>query len=81
MYGLKYYNVKCDHWSKWAHKLEQAHELLGDSLKGVPIVTFVEKRSVAQAMYMTHLVADKWFRTDFTAIKDMFEVQTINSVR
>ena len=56
-------------------------EMLNKKENSLPIVPYVDNRSVTQSLYSTKLVDDKRLRIDIAAIKESIEKEEIGTVR
>ena len=56
-------------------------DILGVSAKTIPIIAYVENKSVIEAIYSTKLVDDKWLRVDITAISQSLARDEVSEIK
>ena len=56
-------------------------DILGVSTKTIPIIAYVENKSVIEAIYSTKLVDDKWLRVDIAAISQSLARDEVSEIK
>jgi len=56
-------------------------EAVGLKAKSIPLIAFVDNRSVVEAVYSTKMVDDKRLRIDLGAIKECLDTRNVQAVR
>ena len=56
-------------------------EIIGEEARCIPIIGYVENKSVTQSLYSTKMVDDKYLRLDLASIRQMIETGEVHSVK
>ena len=56
-------------------------DILGVSTKTIPIIAYVDNKSVIEAIYSTKLVDDKWLRVDIAAISQSLAKDEVSEIK